>query len=99
MSGSCKPVVGDLVYCRERCSEKMTNAAGIECEDEFSNDEYACNDTDDDSHAEVLAEKNESVKVKTHAFSFTFLIGTIIKFSIFFFLLKYDKLDLLVLKV
>ncbi|CAN6462848.1 unnamed protein product [Victoria cruziana] len=63
--GSCKPVVGDLVYCRERCSEKMTNAAGIECEDEFSNDEYACNDPDDDSHAEVLAEKNESVKVLT----------------------------------
>ncbi|XP_049932153.1 multisubstrate pseudouridine synthase 7 [Nymphaea colorata] len=61
--GSSKLVVGDLVYSRENCSEKMIDAPEIEYEDEFSNDEYACNGLDDDSQTEVLADKIESVKV------------------------------------
>lgn len=63
MAGIDQVVLGDLVYCKEDCTGKVTMTVNSELEDDGCNDTHDCGHLDEISEIDLPEEKNNPVKV------------------------------------
>lgn len=70
LAGIDQIVLGDLVYCKEACTEKVTGIVKSECEDDSSNDVHDCSHLDEISETDLPEAINNPVKVRCSLVTF-----------------------------